>query len=62
LGAEIRGGVDDNVFAGEIQPDGGPHAVIAGVERGADVAIATNGRNPDAGAGTEDSESDVGVV
>ena len=62
LGAEVRGGVDDDVFAREIQPDGGAHAVIARVVGGADIAVATNRRNADAGAGAEDSEGDVGVI
>jgi hypothetical protein len=62
LGAEVRGGVDDDVFAGEVEPNGGAEAVIAGVGGGADVAIAANGGDADAGAGTEDSKGDVGVV
>lgn len=56
LHSEIGRGIDHDVAIGVAQPDGRAKAVIPRVGGCANIAMATDGRNADTGAGAEDGE------
>jgi hypothetical protein len=58
LGAEIGGGIDQDVTAAVAKEHGGPQAIVARVGRRTDGAMAADGRHPHTGARAEHGDLD----